>query len=159
MSGGPQVAVYRPPSRGAVPYKSWKDDASCQSLPAEWFELDDQMMDRLGEAPEEQHLLISKGLKVCNTCPVKKQCLSSASKDDKKYTTRGGQPPEGLFMYPNRDMAKRFKRDKECKQGHDEWSTRKDGIVYCVPCKRESDRRREKNRPPRKRNRHPKVVK
>jgi len=155
---GPQIAMIRNPLRGgSVPYEEWRDDASCQSLPAEWFELSDHLMDASGEAPEEQHRLISLGLKVCNDCPVKRSCLVNSNEDDRKWTTRGGQPPEGLFPENGKRVkAVPYSRGKICKRGHDIWARRSTGRVYCVPCKRAEEATRV--RPPRKRNRHPKVV-
>jgi hypothetical protein len=158
---GPQIAMIRNPLRGgSVPYEEWMDYASCQSLPAEYFELSDHLMDSVGEAPEEQHRLISLGLRVCNDCPVKRSCLVNSDEDDRHWTTRGGQPPEGLF--PNKGggahgkRAETFIRGKMCNKGHDKWAKRGNGKVYCWSCKQISEASR--TRPPRGRNRHPKAV-
>lgn len=157
---GPQVAMLRPPLGAAVPYEEWRDDALCQSLPAEWFELSDQLMDGVGEAPEEQHQLISNGLKVCNSCPVKRSCLVNSNEDDRKWTTRGGQPPEGLFPVTGGGShgkpVQTFTRDKVCGRGHNRWAKRSSGKVYCATCKQINEANRV--RPPRRRNRHPKAV-
>ncbi len=159
---GPQVALYRPPSRGAVPYRSWTDYASCDSLPAQWFEISDDLMVRPGEAPDEQHDLIAKGLRVCNDCPVRKSCLSDSSEDDRKWTTRGGIPPDYLFSGPDRTALKPkkeiFTRGKTCKRSHDRWARRPDGKVFCYSCKQLTDAEREGRRVRPARNRHPKVV-
>jgi len=158
---GPQIAMYRQPLRGAaVPYEEWRDEALCQSLPAEWFELSDDLMVPGSEAPDEQHDHIAKGLKVCNGCPVKRSCLVNSNEDDRKWTTRGGQPPEGLFRVTGGGShgkpVQTFTRGKECQKGHDRWAKRGSGKVYCATCKQIAEANRV--RPPRRRNRHPKAV-
>lgn len=149
---GPQVALYRPPSRGAVPYEEWKDDASCKGEDPDLFELQDP--ESISE--DDQHELIAWGLKICVNCPVKKTCLSEASEEDKHWTTRGGQPPEGLF--PDADLPKfaTIKTRKggfapgmgpvrplleKCRKGHKEWSSDERGKRRCLACRREQNRK------------------
>lgn len=162
------VKAYRPPSRGGVPLKSWKDDAACKDLPEYLFELSDEDW----VTDDDQQKLIARGLKVCASCPVMKSCRVNSSPLDRYWTTRGGQPPEGLFpdsKRPKPDLPKNgsggggVKADSEksplkekCKRGHNNWKMRADGRSRrCVTCEKE----REANRPKRKqppRNRHPK---
>ena len=160
---GREVSFVRANPGSLIAYEEWRDDAACYSSPPEWFEISDDLMVRSGVAPDEQHDLIAKGLRVCNDCPVKRSCLTNSTKDDRKWTTRGGVPPEYLFDGPDRTVRKgksrpTFKRGKECAKGHDVWTTRPDGRVFCYPCKQESDTKRERTRPTRDRNRHPKAV-
>lgn len=154
---GPQVLVYRPPSRGSVSYANWLDDASCNGMDTALFELGDP--DEITE--DDQHDLIAQGLRVCVGCPVRAACKSDASELDRYWTTRGGQPPEGLFpgdAEPGYHLAHNgrgggFKAGasprvlpKTCREGHEDWKYRKDGRRFCATCKRVNDRRSEANR-------------
>lgn len=142
---GPQVKLYRPPLRSVVPYEDWKDDAACDGLPSYLFELVDEL------PPEGQHEAIAKGLKICTDCPVRQSCGNSATDLDRYWTTRGGQPPEGLFSDSNEPVylptPARFgfakgegpKREpkKTCKRGHNNWSaTDKRGKRRCLTCRK-----------------------
>lgn len=160
-----QVKAYRPTSWWGVPTEDWRDDAACDGLPSELFELGDQ--DDITE--DEQHEVIAQGLKICATCPVRQACGVNSSELDRYWTTRGGQPPEGLFpdsLRPRPSQPKTgglgggerrgTKKHSTCRNGHRDWKIRADGRGrYCNTCRREQDSKRDRSkRAPR--NRHPK---
>jgi hypothetical protein len=157
---GPLVPLYRPPSRGAVPYKTWQDDAACQGQDAELFEIELPVRQLSKTQREDQEELISWGLAICAGCPVRASCLTNSSDLDRYWTTRGGQPPEGLFhdskmpdcelkryahgsaSEAGREVRKR-KLKTQCKRGHEDWGVRKaDGKRFCITCKRDGDKLR-----------------
>ena len=136
-----QVKAYRPPVGSGVPYENWKDEAACDGKPTYFFELSDE----LNIVSNAQQELIARGLKICTSCPVKAACLADSSPSDRHWTTRGGQPPEGLFPYTTmpplkgEKLARRgFKSTRKvkskCKRGHENWQIRKDGNRRCLDC-------------------------
>lgn len=143
------VLYIRPP-QGGLSYEEWRDDAACKGLPPYWFELQDFKESRRGE----QHKPIAEGLKVCSGCPVRAACKNDSNELDRYWTTRGGQPPEGLFedsvmpkpqptfrlnnggFQPGNRLASREPK-KKCKRGHDDWVTRNDGKRRCLTCEQE----------------------
>lgn len=144
-----QIYQIRPPTVG-LSYENWQDDAICHELPFELFELED-----FGEVERgEQERLIAEGLKVCSSCPVRAACLTNSSELDRHWTTRGGQPPEGLFedaiepgfalvrtkngFFPG-EGPKRAPKEK-CKRGHKDWRVDKRGKRRCVTCQRIDNR-------------------
>lgn len=149
---GPPVRLYRPPSKGAVPYSDWKDEALCDGMDPDLFELGDP--DEVSQ--EDQEELIAWGLQVCAGCPVRAACRNSSSELDRYWTTRGGQPPEGLFQdsveppylmkrYVNgfeAGMGPKRKPQKKCKNGHEDWVTRRDGKRRCLTCYKAAERKR-----------------
>lgn len=152
-----EILQYRPPSRGPE-YSDWKDEASCLTHNPNLFELGDP--DEITE--EDQQDLIAQGLKICADCPVRQSCKANSSELDRYWTTRGGQPPEGLFpdskqpgyvLFPNGRGGGFLPGDgprreplKFCKRGHDDWKTQKRGKRFCATCKRETDRKSEAKR-------------
>lgn len=135
----PDVYWVRPPLRVAIAYEEWRDEASCQGLPTELFELGDPEL----ITDDDQHDLIAQGLKVCTGCPVRAACLANSSELDRHWTTRGGQPPEGLFPKGERARPRKgVKRGRKCNRGHDNWRPRKNDTFVCVDCRtlRERDR-------------------
>lgn len=152
----PDVYWVRPPSRVAIAYEEWRDDASCYELPTELFELGDP--DEITD--DDQQDLIAQGLKVCAGCPVRAACLNNSSELDRYWTTRGGQPPEGLFPEVKRPnyvaprAANGFKPGegpkrvpkKYCKRGHDDWQTRPDGKRRCQSCRKLDNQKGEERR-------------
>lgn len=163
--------IYRAPLKGArIEYEQWRDEASCNGLPTHLFELSDSEE----VTREYQELLISKGLRVCAACPVRQACKDNSNALDRYWTTRGGQPPEGLFPdsqrpkpeLPNagtgaggvKDPSKLPKPKEKCHKGHNNWALRADARSRrCKDCERERGRERERTRAPRKRNRNPKA--
>lgn len=147
---GPQVASYRPPSGGPA-YPDWKDEASCNGKDPSLWELD-EVLTRLNKTQRgEQEVRIAEGLKVCASCPVRQECKRNSNEYDRYWTTRGGQPPEGLFQDSKRPLEGPRKAtvvpDKRamqvrCAKNHDAWITRKDGKRYCGECKRLANKAR-----------------
>lgn len=147
---GPPVPLYRPPSGGAVPYKSWKDEAPCTLVSPSLFELQDFEEVERGKQEES----IAEGLKICSGCPVRAACLKDSSELDRYWTTRGGQPPEGLFpdgeepryLFPVTINGFRpgggpeRPPGKVCKRGHDDWVQRPGGKRRCRTCQRMSNK-------------------
>jgi hypothetical protein len=112
------------------------------------FELEEGIGRGKGE-DEDQQELIARGLKICSRCPVRKPCGASASGMDKYWTTRGGQPPEGLFPDSKRPapgnvttVAGRgsgsHKPKERCKRDHDDWYYDNVGFRRCATCRREN---------------------
>lgn len=148
----------RPPTVGLA-YDDWKEEALCRDLPPYLFELQDFDDVERGE----QEKVIAMGLKVCSGCPVRAACKSDSSELDRYWTTRGGQPPEGLFLDSERPKyaaprqvngfasgeGPRRALQEKCKRGHSEWITRKNGKRRCGPCQQEmnaTDWQRRKER-------------
>lgn len=143
---GPQVPVYRTPLKGVLSYEDWRDDAVCDGMDVELFELGDPQ----GITKEDQWELISWGLKVCAGCPVRASCRNNSNEFDRYWTTRGGRPPEGLFKdskmprYVMKKYVSGFKAGEgperalkeTCKRGHSDWRERKGGGRYCATCRR-----------------------
>lgn len=152
------VEVYwvRPPSRVAVPYDNWVDDALCSKEDSRLFELGDQQ----GITTEDQLDLIAQGLKICSGCPVRASCLLNSSELDRYWTTRGGQPPKGLSPEAKPPSYKILRqkngftpglgpprvRKKKCKRGHEDWITRPDGKRRCKVCRKLDNQKAEEKR-------------
>jgi hypothetical protein len=68
--------------------REWQPQAACRGLPYEWFQLPDRFDD-----PALVRRDISMGQRVCKTCPVREQCLSTATPADLTHTVRGGLWP------------------------------------------------------------------
>jgi hypothetical protein len=146
------VKAYRP-SQWAIAYEEWKDSAACIGKPPEWFELAESRRLDL----QVEHERIAKGLKVCTSCPVRQECKSNSSDLDRHWTTRGGQPPEGLFpdskrpdaipAKPLKGLVKIARKPKEkCKRGHIDWVLRADGKRRCKVCRKADNQRAEEKR-------------
>lgn len=139
MGGIP--GLLRPNTGRLIASKTWQDQALCRGLPTELFELQDQ-----DPAGEESHELIAQGLRVCSSCPVRAACLGDASEVDRYWTTRGGQPPEGLFedaempriKPPSKPIRVHGIRPvkKLCKRGHEDWMSDGRGKRRCRTCRR-----------------------
>lgn len=134
-------SILRPTSGGSVAYEAWQDEAPCRGLPYHWFELQEFKESRR----EKQHKPIAKGLKVCSTCPVRKLCGLEATEVDRYYTTRGGQPPEGLFEDASLPkLASRPRSRKSpvsgarelCSKGHNDWVSSGVGRRSCDTCRK-----------------------
>lgn len=137
-------SLLRAPSGGSIDYEEWRDEASCKGLDTDLFEIDEEL-----ERGEEKQELIAWGLKICSTCPVRKPCGASATEMDKYWSTRGGQPPEGLFPDSKRPAAGNIvsrggrgsgRRDPKefCINGHKDWYHDKSGYRRCATCRRDS---------------------
>ena len=146
-----QVYWLRPTSSGAVPYKSWKDDAACNGSDPKLFELDNPVRWMSGVEEEQAYELIAQGLKICSNCPVRSACKLNSNEEDRYWTTRGGQPPEGLFPDTDHPDTVRLrsnpqkggrKRAELCPKGHNNWRERGNGSRRCVDCAREDDKSR-----------------
>src|SRR6478736_6968704 len=158
MTGGPEVPAYRPSRQWAVAYEEWKDDAACDGVDTTLFEIDEPIKRVKQEDQDEIHERIARGLKICATCPVKSSCRLNSTEEDRYWTTRGGQPPEGLFDDADHPTAVRLRaRDQRkprvlkefCPKGHKNWKQRADGNRRCVDCDRIANRAREAARPKR----------
>jgi hypothetical protein len=142
-----QIHYIRPPTVGLA-YDDWKEEALCRDLPPYLFELQDFDDVERGE----QEKVIAMGLKVCSGCPVRAACKSNSSELDRYWTTRGGQPPEGLFLDSKRPKYAAPRQangflpgegpsrvpPKKCKRGHSEWVVQKNGKRRCKPCQVEA---------------------
>jgi hypothetical protein len=148
--------LYRAPLKGSgIAYEEWKDDAACKDLPIQLFELGD-VDGAEGKTSDYQHQLIASGLRVCVACPVRQACKVNSSELDRYWTTRGGQPPEGLFTdskMPEHAASGRLKRDgfksfrapkEKCKRGHENWAIKSDGNRRCLDCVKVSNAARSK---------------
>jgi hypothetical protein len=133
-----------------VTVDDWTLDALCNGLDPQLFELQD--LDCI--TFEQQEELIAEGLKICSGCPVRAACKNNSSEQDRYWTIRGGQPPEGLFpeaQVPKIKLARVInghapgegperKRVKFCKRGHDDWTAiDKRGKRRCKTCRREDN--------------------
>lgn len=138
--------AYRPPTyKWTIAYPEWKDDASCNGRDENLWVLQDA--DEITK--DDQHELIAQGLRICAACPVRQACLDDSNDIDRYWSTRGGQPPEGLFPDSKRPpyenhvgvaggvsphKGRKLEPIKKCKRNHDEWIIRKDGSRQCAPC-------------------------
>lgn len=79
--------------------KDWEELAACKGMHPSLFTLPDycgNMKSDMGKAARDA---ILKGLEVCAVCPVIGPCGADASYDDRRYTTRGGNPPGALHSF------------------------------------------------------------
>jgi transcription factor WhiB len=158
---GREVKSARPSNKWAVPYEEWRDDAVCDGMDPSLFELTDNIRTLTEGEREDEEARIAEGLKICSRCPVRQECRTNANASDKYWSTRGGQPPEGLFLdakmprfatgsngreggfRPGEGPVRKLK--EECKNGHkDGWKAKADGRRFCGTCATERDRRRWK---------------
>lgn len=130
--------LIRTQTSASISYPQWIDDASCADHDPSLFELEDPVYLLKGELEErKQHERIARGLKICTGCPVRAACLNEATADDKFWSVRGGQPPEGLFRTPtSKSVTTPFSRGKKCKRQHDLWVVNSKGRNECAVCKR-----------------------
>lgn len=132
------------PSAGSAREYVWTDDAACNGVMPELFQLSHQ--DDPGLEGISTHTLqelnfqkVETAKKYCDTCPVKKTCLETASTSDLHWSIRGGQTPTRLTWqkrppsFPYQDYTQ-----WECvKCGSNEYGLRKeknDMRKYCRPC-------------------------
>ena len=135
-------SILRPTSGGSVSYEEWRDEAACKGMDTDLFEIDEDL-----ERGEEKQELIAWGLQICSKCPVRKPCGASATELDKYWSTRGGQPPEGLFPDSKRPApggvtnASSKRKPKEfCINGHNNWYFSPGGIRRCLTCRKAFDK-------------------
>lgn len=148
-------SAYRPPTyKWSVPYPKWTDDASCNSLSPKLFELADEA------DTDEQHELIAQGLRVCVGCPVRAACLADSNEEDRYWSTRGGQPPGGLFEGAKKPKITLYRLpggyksgegptvqlQAKCNKGHEDYVIEASGIRRCATCRRESANAARKKR-------------
>jgi hypothetical protein len=137
-------SILRAPSGGSVSYEEWRDEAACKGMDTELFELDEDL-----QREESQQELIAWGLQICSGCPVRAACKADSDQLDRYWTTRGGQPPEGLFedaVLPVVSFRKRKPASKSsgtCSKGHNEWVPNGAGRRRCLACERERAGKRE----------------
>lgn len=152
MTNGPQPLPYRANPGRFTSYEVWTDDAACVGSDPAMFELEAPARSMTVPEEDSAHDLIAQGLRICSSCPVKKSCSSAASSDDRYWSTRGGQPPEGLFADSTPPAGVRVrgplgshgrKRSKYCPKGHDNWKERPGKGRRCVDCDRLNNRKRE----------------
>lgn len=151
--------AYRPSThKWSVPYEEWRDDASCNGLPIEHFVLAD------GAVTDEHHELIAEGLKVCSGCPVRAACKTNSNEEDRYWSIRGGQPPEGLFpevkipkftltkipMGHKKGEGPERKLKEKCNYGHDDWVIDGSGKRRCQTCRKRTANAARKKRSGRK---------
>lgn len=88
----------------------WQDDASCNDADPTLFEIaqdGDPSVEWRNSAPPKKRVGLPKinmaryeqAKAICETCPVKDLCLSSADPADLYWTTRGGQMPGQLVAF------------------------------------------------------------
>lgn len=144
-----QVRYVRPPTVG-LPQDDWYDEALCRGLPTELFELQDFDEVERGEQEEK----IAEGLRICSGCPVRAACKGNSTELDRYWTTRGGQPPEGLFLdskMPKYKLPRQVngygqgegpvrEPKKKCKRGHENWFNDNKGNRRCMSCRVEDNR-------------------
>jgi hypothetical protein len=131
-------SILRAPSGGSIDYEEWRDGAACKGVDPDLFEIGEDL-----QRGEEKQELIAWGLRICSKCPVRKPCGASATESDRYWTTRGGQPPEGLFedsVAPNSSpVGTKRGPKKSCVNGHESWAVSPLGTRYCVPCRAATD--------------------
>lgn len=109
----------------------WQDDAACAFKGAGLFEYND----KLTKAENQQRS--DQAVAICQSCPVRQDCLESADYADLQWTIRGGKPFGQL-------SSATIERGVKCRAGHDDWFIRKDKnastseTFRCKPCHRES---------------------
>lgn len=152
MAGGPEVLMYRVNRGWLMSYEEWRDDALCSNADPALFELDAPAKGMTVDQEDEAHIRMAKGLSICSQCPVKKSCSSASTPEDRYWSIRGGQPPEGLFpdSTPPAGVKVRGpeggfgrKRSEYCGRGHKNWKERPNGSRRCIDCDRVNNRERE----------------
>lgn len=129
--------AYREPTwRWAPAYEEWRDDAACNGMPTDLFMLNEE------DSKDDQHELIARGLRICTACPVRQACKVNSSEEDRFWSIRGGQPPEGLFLNLKKLKATTTSSSNTCQRGHNNWKLQTSGKRYCATCKEMSNKRR-----------------
>lgn len=134
---------------------SWQASASCADLDPKYFEFTqkgdpgftkEKNLARKGEAMgvvRSNEIRLKKGQKVCDHCPVRGQCLDTATPVDKFWTIRGGLLPVALVR-PLANAPTETLNDYiqyTCPNGHGTGHISKrlhKGVMedYCLLCKR-----------------------
>ncbi len=91
---------------------------------------------------------------ICDTCPVTRECLSSATPEDRVYTVRAGRYPS-IYRSAQRGRPRKFGVEelatKECANGHIGFYKKINGRSRCMECRRisEANRRSSNGKPKR----------
>lgn len=92
------------PFRGSSREYVWTDDAACNGIDPEQFEVT-QEWDPAAEGRKALALRryneqkVADARKICESCPVRKTCLDKSEVSDRFWTVRGGLEP-GYFTRP-----------------------------------------------------------
>ena len=124
---------------------NWMKDARCASL-----DPDDFMYrgDRAPESRKANESRLKASLSDCEVCPVRGDCLEASSASDRRWTVRGGKLPNACYDFKG-DVGNRRgrERQKECRNGHDDWIVTKAKTAHgeredreCRTCRIERNR-------------------
>lgn len=69
---------------------------------------------------------MAEAMALCESCPIRKECLSWAKSSGQKYGIWGGE-----FM-----GREPYKPVQKCHKGHKDWAYRSNGKRYCRACDR-----------------------
>lgn len=95
----------------------WRDQAICFDGPFEFWEMPDEWT-RETEVFDKENLAL--GMAMCQNCPVKEPCLSTATSDDLLHTVRGGQWPRAVSKRTvGKPPKERMSGVGHCGYGHD----------------------------------------
>jgi hypothetical protein len=90
------------PFRGSAREYVWTDDAACRDTNPELFQVSeatDPGLEGIGTQELRQYNLdkVEQAKQICESCPVKKTCLSRAEPTDLYWSVRGGETPTRLI--------------------------------------------------------------
>ena len=115
----------------------WQDDAACSGADVNLFAMldpDEPALEGLSptELDEVQAERFDDAQSYCDRCPVRGDCLKSATSADRKYTIRGGQLPKSY------EPPKNKPKFRKCRNNHVVPAT----DYRCLRCRRDREKER-----------------
>lgn len=101
----------------------WADQANCQGLSSTIFEYQEKDSPltkdmSFGERLAFNQKNFEEAAEICIECPVMFQCIAGATKDDKQWTVRGGEPPTRFAYEKTSGQLTGVGRERVCVRGH-----------------------------------------
>jgi hypothetical protein len=110
-------------SRSTPKGVDWRHEAECVDSPSHLFDLSPAFEAGDITKAEEKSRLSKTIENYCDHCVVKNDCLLTASRDDRRYTIRGGLIPKGINP-ANEDLPVQYSHTFE------EWECKTHGRTY-----------------------------
>lgn len=106
----------------------WAQEAACKGMNPDLFAmlmLDDEAAAPAGGSKYRLSLLnkerVASAQMVCETCPIKRECVENATPADLHWTVRGGQAPAAMFATNRSNVPSASFVPEPCRRGHYSW--------------------------------------